>query len=62
MGMTRCMHGAGQKCIQSLVGRPEGKRPLGRRRRRCEDNIKIDLMEVGCDPGNWINLAEDRDQ
>ena len=41
---------------------PEGKRPLGRPRRRWEDNIKIDLREVGCDPGDWIALAEDRDQ
>ena len=45
-----------------LVGKPEGKRPLGRPRRRWEDNIKMDLWEVGCDPGDWIALAEDRDQ
>ena len=45
-----------------LVGKPEGKRPLGRPRRRWEDNIKIDLREVGCDPGEWIDLAEDRDK
>ena len=45
-----------------LVGKPEGKRPLGRPRRRWEDNIKMYLREVGCDPGDWINLAEDRDQ
>ena len=45
-----------------LVGKPEGKRPLGRPRRRWEDNIKMDLREVGCDPGEWIDLAEDRDQ
>ena len=37
-----------------LVGKPEGKRPLERPRRRWEDNIKIDLREVGCDPGEWI--------
>ena len=43
-----------------LVGKPEGKRPLGRR--RWEDNIKMDLREVGCDPGEWIDPAEDRDQ
>ena len=41
-----------------LVGKPEGKRPLGRQ----EDNIKMDLTEVGCDPGECIDLAEDRDQ
>ena len=45
-----------------LVGKSEGKRPLGRPRRRWEDNIKMDLMEVGCDPGEWVDLAEDRDQ
>ena len=45
-----------------LVGKPEGKRPLGRPRRRWEDNIKMDLREVGCDPGQWVDLAEDRDQ
>ena len=44
------------------VGKLEGKRPLGRPRRRWEDNIKVDLREVGCDPGNWINLAADKDQ
>ena len=44
------------------MGKPEIKRPLGRPRRRWEDNIKIDLREVGCDPRNWIALAEDRDQ
>ena len=44
-----------------LVGKPEGKRPLGRPRRRWEGNIKMDLREVGCDPGEWIDLAEDRE-
>ena len=45
-----------------LVGNPEWKRPLGRPSRRWEDNIKTDLREVGCDPGDWIDLAEDRGQ
>ena len=45
-----------------IMGKPEGKRPLGRPRRRREDNIKLDLREVGCDPGEWIGLAEDRDR
>ena len=45
-----------------LVGKPEGETPSGRPRRRSEDNIKMDLREVGCDPGEWIDLAEDRDQ
>ena len=39
---------------------PEGKRPLGRPRRICEDNIKMDLREVGCDAGDWMDLAQDR--
>ena len=44
-----------------LVGKPEGKRPLGRPRRRWEDNIKMDLQEVGGGRGDWMELAEDRD-
>ena len=45
-----------------LVGKPESKRPLGRPRHRWDDNIKMDLREVGCDPRDCIALAEDRDQ
>jgi hypothetical protein len=45
-----------------LVGRPEGKRPLGRPRHRWEDNIKTDLGEIGIDGANWIQLAQDRVQ
>ena len=45
-----------------LVGKPEGKRPLGRRRRRWEDDIKMDLQEVGCGGMDWIKLAQDRDR
>ena len=44
-----------------LVGKPEGKRPLGRPRRRWEDNIKMDLQEVGWGI-DWIRLAQDRDR
>ena len=44
-----------------LVGKPEGKRPLERPRRRWKDNNKMDLREVGCDPRDWIVLSEDRD-
>ena len=44
------------------MGKPEVKRPLGRPRHRWEDYIRMDLREVGCDPGIWIDLAEDRDQ
>jgi hypothetical protein len=45
-----------------LVGRAEGKRPLGRPRRRWEDNIKMDLREIGIDEVNWIRLPQDRAQ
>ena len=45
-----------------LVGKLEGKRPLGRPRHRWKDNIKMDLREMGCDLGGWIALAEDMDQ
>ena len=45
-----------------LVRKPEGKRPLGRATRRWEDTIKTDLREEGCDRGDCIHLAEDRDQ
>ena len=44
-----------------LVGKHEGKRPLGRPRRRWENNIKMDLQEVGCGGIDWIELAQDRD-
>jgi hypothetical protein len=43
------------------MGKPEGKRPLGRPRRRCVDSIKIDLTETGWDDMDWIDLAQDRD-
>jgi hypothetical protein len=45
-----------------LVGKPEGKRPLGRPRRRWEDNIKMNLQEVGGVGGDWIELSQDRDR
>jgi hypothetical protein len=45
-----------------LVGKPEGKRPLRRHRRRCEDNIKMDLREIELNGMDWIDLAQDRDQ
>jgi len=45
-----------------LVGKPEEKRPLGRTRHRWEDNIKMDLQEVGCGGMDWINLAQDRER
>jgi hypothetical protein len=52
--------GEGRGVHTVLVGRPEGKRPLGRPRRRWEDNIKMDLREIGIDGANWIRLARVR--
>ncbi|KAJ4445059.1 hypothetical protein ANN_06858 [Periplaneta americana] len=54
--------GESRNAYTVLVGLPEGKRPLERPRRRWEDNIKMDLREVGYDGRDWINLAQDRDQ
>jgi len=48
--------------LRVLVGKSEGKRPLGRPRRRWEDNIKMDLHDVGCVDMDWIELAQDRDR
>jgi hypothetical protein len=56
------MHGEGRGVYRVLVGKPEGKRPLGRPRRRWEDDIKIDLRETGIDETNCIRLAQDRVQ
>jgi len=54
--------GEGRGVYRVLVGKPEGKRPLGRPRRRWEDNIKMDVQEVGCGGMDWIELAQDRDR
>ncbi|KAJ4447882.1 hypothetical protein ANN_09891 [Periplaneta americana] len=54
--------GESRNAYRVLVGRPEGKRPLERPRRRWEDNIKMDLREAGYDGRDWINLAQDRDR
>jgi hypothetical protein len=54
--------GEGRGVYRVLVGKPEGKRPLGRPRRRWEDNIRMDLQEVGCGCVDWIGLAQDRDR
>jgi hypothetical protein len=54
--------GAKRNAYRILVGNPEGKRPLGRPRRRWVENIKMDLREIGWDGGDWIDRAQDRDQ
>jgi hypothetical protein len=53
---------AKRNAYRILVGNPEGKRPLGRPRRRWVDNIKMNLREIGWDGMDWIDLAQDRDQ
>jgi hypothetical protein len=55
-------HAWGRSVYRVLIGRPEGKRPLGRPRRRWEGNIKMDLREIRIDGTNWIQLAQDRVQ
>jgi hypothetical protein len=54
--------GERRDAYRALVGKPEGRRPLGRPRRTWEDNIKMDLREVGWGAADWIDLAEDRDR
>jgi len=54
--------GEGRGVYRVLVGKSEGKRPLGRTRRRWEDNIKMDHQEVGYEGMDWIELAQDRDR
>jgi hypothetical protein len=54
--------GEKRNAYRILVGKPEGKRPLGRPRRRWVDNIKMDLREIGWDRVDWMDMAQDRDQ
>jgi hypothetical protein len=54
--------GEGRGVYSVLVGKPEGKRPLRRLRHRWEDNIKMDLQEVGCGGFDWLELAQDRNR
>ena len=56
------MYGGEERCIQGMVGKPEGKRPLGRQRYRWEDNIKMDFQDVGCGVMDLFELAQDRDR
>jgi len=61
VGHVACM-GEGRGVYRVLVGKPEGKTPLGRPRHRWEGNIKMDLQEVGCGGMDWIELAQERDR
>jgi hypothetical protein len=62
MGRACTMNGEKMNAYRILVGNPEGKRTLGRSRRRWVDNIKMDLRDIGWDGMDWIDLAQDRDQ
>jgi hypothetical protein len=55
-------NGEKRNAYRLLVGKPEGKRPIGRPRRRWVNNIKIDLLQIGWDDVDWIDLAQDRDK
>jgi hypothetical protein len=61
MGGACSTNGEKRNAYRILMGEPEGKRPPGRPRRRCVDNIKMDLREIGWDGADWINMAQDRD-
>jgi hypothetical protein len=62
MGRVCSAYGEKRNAYRILVGKPEGKRPLGRTRRRWEDNIKMDLRNIGWGDMDWIDLDQDRDQ
>jgi hypothetical protein len=62
MGRACSTNGEKTNAYRILVGKPEGRRPLGRPRRRWADNIKMDLSEIGWDVMDWIDLVQDRDQ
>ena len=62
MGRACSTYGERKGVYRVLVGKPEGKTPLGRPRPRWEGNIKMALQEVGCEGTDWIELAEDRDR
>jgi len=61
MGLACGTNGLGEVVYRVLVGKPEGKRQLGRPRRRWVDNIRMDLQEVGCGYMDWIGVVQDRD-
>ena len=62
MGGVYSSYGERKDIYRVLVGKPEGKIPFGRPRRRWKNNIKMDLQEVGCGGMDWIELAQDRDR
>jgi hypothetical protein len=62
MGGPYSTNGEKRHAYRLLVGKPEGKRQLGRPRRRWMDNIKMDLVEVGCGDVDWIGLTQDRNR
>jgi hypothetical protein len=61
MGEACSAYGERRGVCRVLVGKSEGNRPMGRLRSRWDDNIKMDLQEVGCGDTEWIELAQDRD-
>ena len=62
MGRACGAYGGGEGAYRVLVGKPMGKKPLGRPGRRWVDNIRMDLQEVGCGYMDWIGLVQDRDR
>jgi hypothetical protein len=60
MGGTCSTYGKEEKCIQILVGNPEGRRPLERPKRRWKNKIKIDLKQIEWNGGDWVRLVRDR--
>jgi hypothetical protein len=63
MGGACSTYGEERKGVDRvLLGKPEGKRPIGRPRHRWEDNIKMDLQDMGCESMDWIDQAQDRDK
>jgi hypothetical protein len=62
MGVTCSTYGGERGVYRVLVGKPEGRRPLGKPRRKWEDNMRMDIQEVGWGAVDWIDMAQDRDR